>query len=166
MAITQDPNALPARNPFELAKTNDLTTQDSGSLWHREPTIDGNRWNKLFPYQLIVVEQGPSGNYAPKVGKGWTFTLPIPPESISMTPMFAVQTSLTMGGVIEEHSGLRAMNISLAGTTGVFFGRDPSAPVKAISFLQSVFAGTIARADDTRSFSRDNQLRQRTFVPG
>src|SRR5690606_25110873 len=81
--------------------------------------IDPSRWDKLFPYRLVVIDAktgqivgGQSGSPSVKVisnegntiinfeplGRKWVFRLPITPEQLSITDQFAINTSATLRG--------------------------------------------------------------------
>jgi hypothetical protein len=148
----QPPAPYSPTNFLDAVQQNDLPpTQDTEKLYPRPTAISGQRWNQAFPYQLIVVERGPDGTYTPKQadnGSSWTFSLPIPPEALTITMPFAITTSVTLGGFIEEHGGAPVRMITLSGSLGVLFGRGP-APVPAAPITTSIFAGTIAAATAT-----------------
>jgi len=84
--------------------------------------IDPVRWNKLYPYQLIVVEYK-NGQYNTVVGginaPKWSFTLPVPPESLTISTPFASEVRATLEGIVEEHGGAPFRLINISGTTGV-----------------------------------------------
>lgn len=161
MATTTAP--LNQASLIDLAKRNDYApVQSTEKLWIRDP-IHGRRWNELHPYQLLVVTPQGDGSYAlltPKPGQvaggSWKFTLPVSPESFSISTPFAVTTSVTLGGFVEEWGGAPIKLIQISGTTGVFFGRDdaPASP-PSISFAESIFAGTIANAQNTATAAND-----------
>jgi hypothetical protein len=75
------------------------------------------RWNQLFPFQLLILEKV-NGQYS-QSGVRATFTLPIPPQELSISTPFAITTTVTLGGIVEEHNGAPIRMISLRGTTGV-----------------------------------------------
>lgn len=123
--------------------------------------IDGDRWNKLYPYKLIVIDvssgspvvvngssatgsvlnnsiqsikesySGTSGiSYHIKqkpVNLEWEYTFPITPQQFSITDQFAINTTATMRGVIEEHNGVKFKIIAMSGTTGIW----PNKPTEA-----------------------------------
>src|SRR3990172_4551648 len=64
------------------------------AMWQWEP-IDGTRWDRLYPYQIAVVEavQGPSGASYRKLADQ-VFTLPLPPEALAITMQFAIGGSV------------------------------------------------------------------------
>ncbi len=81
-------------------------------------------------YQLMVVKgvrgasRGREDNelgYAPYFDgtTSWQFTLPIPPESLTVSMPFAIDVKATLDGIVEEHGGAPFRIISLSGTTGV-----------------------------------------------
>lgn len=129
----------------------------------------GELWNKLVPYRLLVVDTlngnqvvnggSPSPIQIEPLGNGtlsftamsnsWEFSLPITPQQLSITDSYAINTSATMRGVLEEHSGVRFKNISIQGTFGVWPGRPAIVqPPGTPNLLQSVFGGTIAAAQN------------------
>lgn len=87
--------------------------------------IDALRWNQVFPYQLIVVQRTENAagetTYKPysEDGESWSFTLPIPPDSLTISMPFASEIKATLDGIVEEHGGAPFRMISLSGTTGV-----------------------------------------------
>lgn len=95
--------------------------------------IDAVRWNKLYPYQFLVVQAKDDGTYSAgrrwKLNEDkknwsaaapvWEFTLPVPPESLSISMPFASEVKATLDGVVEEHGGAPFRMISISGTTGV-----------------------------------------------
>jgi hypothetical protein len=132
--------------------------------------IQGSRWDKLFPYRLVVVRpKGKGGLYEvvslgktasrvftseadgrfqirfEPVNQSWSFQLPITPQQISISNQFAINTSATLRGVVEEHGGTKFKMISMAGTFGVWPYRgnvNPSA-TETPSSLQTLFGGTL-----------------------
>lgn len=119
--------------------------------------IDAANWNKQFPYQLVIFSEKPASEpidqfvSSPHEGPFY-FTLPIPPESLTISTPFAINTQVTLGGVIEEHNGAPIRMLSFSGTLGVL----PSRPARndllsagAVSAMNSTMgfaAGTITAA--------------------
>ncbi len=118
--------------------------------------IDETHWNKSFPYQLVVYEK--TGNDYKPVEQ---FTLPINPTELSITTPFAITTSVTLGGIIEEHNGSPLKMISIQGTTGYF-------PLKGIAtqtktglgnaIIGGVLTGTKAIAGSVRQAISGNKF--------
>lgn len=143
------PNSGPLQS-VEDAKHNGILTGGTGldqhvakhfskdPMWHRAE-IDGTRWNKSYPYQLLILEKTSDGY---RRGSG-QFTLPIPPQALSISTPFAISTTVTLGGVIEEHNGAPIRNISFQGTTGVAPLRGIGETLKQANVLQGIFAGTV-----------------------
>jgi hypothetical protein len=134
--------------------------------------IDPSRWDELFPYRLLVIDStnnqivfGKSGDlltsdvslsFSKGTGSAlitylgqssaWLMQLPITPQQLTVSEQFAIQTSATLRGILEEHSGSRFKLINAQGTMGVWPYRSgvtqgtPGTP----GILQSVFGGTIA----------------------
>jgi hypothetical protein len=151
------PAPLIPKSLLQLVNENDLPpAQLTDKLFPQQGPISGHNWAKAFPFQLMVVEPKGDGTYTllrPSSGTTqtgtWQFTLPIPPESMSTNMPFAVSTSITQGGFIEEWNGAPIRMINLAGTTGVLFGRDLAPPLPPISFAESILGGTINAANNT-----------------
>lgn len=106
--------------------------------------IDGTKWNKLFPYVFRI--GGPNTNNTTSglnsvspiipqnsvinamTGKKGSNTLgseqdyivlPISPSNIQVSTPTAVNLSVTLNGILEEHNGSPIRNITISGTTGV-----------------------------------------------
>ncbi len=129
----------------------------------------GELWDKLVSYRLVVVDTANQNEVVNGGGAGavqvnplgngtlsfepistlWEFFLPITPQQLSITDAYSINTSATLRGVLEEHSGVRFKNIVVQGTFGVWPGRPSIAnPPGTPSVLQSVFGGTIAAAQN------------------
>jgi len=78
------------------------------------------KWDRLFPYQLAVVDvlTDNSGNIHYQLHKNAVFTLPLPPESLTQDIPFAIQTTVTLGGINEEHNGAPIRPFSFRGSVG------------------------------------------------
>lgn len=142
-------------------------TSGINSKFFRYIEIDENRWDQLFPYRLLVIDStnnlvvyGPKGQRAtPEITispgtssalvtfdapAGWIFQLPITPQQLSIQDQFAINTSATLRGVSEEHSGVRFKIINAQGTMGVWPQRSSvTRPPESPSIIQSIFGGTI-----------------------
>lgn len=108
-------------------------------FWAFTDNINSIRWNQQFPYQLLVINSE-NKNIA------ITYTLPIPPQSLTVSTPFAISTTATMGGIIEQHNGSPIRTISLSGTTGLLPMREGNGsigPNGPISLSSQIFAGTI-----------------------
>jgi len=98
---------------------NDQASGEGALDFWDESAIDPIRWNQRFPYEFRIIEINKSGGVSYYGGPEWLFTLPIPPESMTISMPFAINVSATLGGIIEEHNGTPFKMISLSGTTGV-----------------------------------------------
>lgn len=135
--------------------------------------IKSDRWNKLYPYRLMVVDVSKPGK--PKVVSGgqvratstvqtsdrgesgleyvisqqiltgsWEVTLPITPQQLKITDQFAINTSATMRGIVEEHNGVKFKTISASGTTGIWpLKPTQGGKIAAPTSLGSIFGGTL-----------------------
>lgn len=140
------------------------------SKFFQQIQIDPSRWDQLYPYRLLVIDaktntvvSGPSGgNTAPTPiitvtpGTGsalitfladnsnWIFQLPITPKQLNIQDEYAIQTTMTLRGVLEEHSGVRVKMINAQGSMGVWPQRSSvNKPPGTPGIIQSVFGGTI-----------------------
>jgi hypothetical protein len=131
-------------------------------------TIEGSRFNKLYPYRLVVIDtarnnaivngsannadvvisnSGINGNFTLSflpINNQWAVQLPITPESLNIADQFAINTSATLRGILEEHNGVRFKMITASGTFGVWPSRQTiTQPPGTPSVVQSLFGGTI-----------------------
>ncbi len=124
----------------ELAKDNTAASKlaaDPNWQWVGED-IDATRWDKNYPYQLLMLEKSGQDH---KIKA--TFTLPIAPQDMSISMPFAISTSVTLGGIIEEHNGAPLRMISFSGTTGVMPLKGSGQGLKQGSIVAGIFAGTV-----------------------
>lgn len=161
--------------------TGALPWQANKSVFWNKINIDELRWNKMYPYRLLVVDistnpptiQGygamqPLGQGQTSTIKGsqgleyiitqvanpgmWECVLPITPQQLKITDQFSINTSATMRGVVEEHNGVKFKIITASGTTGIW----PRKPVvggriSSPSTLGSIAGGTIEAAQGLAS---------------
>jgi len=163
-ALSQEPETnegdLPIQGPISIeqnltqAALNEQKSYVEDGFWLR-PNLDIKKWDKYCPYELLVVNTNKSDTGAVyyKQYKDWKYTLPLPPESMSISTPFAVQTTVTLGGIVEEHNAAPIRYISFHGTTGFLPYRSSGASrsgTGALSKLEdqavSIFAGTVNTA--------------------
>lgn len=158
-----------ARNTVNQGSVLPWQVTSTQSTFFNPISLDPKRWNQLYPYRLFVVDvtkgnkvvggtynknvrttlvasEGPGSAivaFTP-MDKPWTFTLPISPQQLSIQDQYAIATSATLRGVLEEHSGVRFKIIQASGTMGVWPYRESvTKPPSSPGILQSVFGGTI-----------------------
>ena len=133
-----------AQGLLTLAADNATLDTPDDKFWP-SATFDIVKWNKLYPYQLIVVDatKDSSGNvkYA-QHGKA-AFTLPFPPESLRRTKPIAMNLTVTLGGVIEESNGAPIEYLSLSGTTGHLPARATSPDNQPLKNLDNLTGGFV-----------------------
>ena len=125
-----------------LPSDQDKALQDS--FWSFA-SIKNERWNKAYPYRLALYERTMDSKGQPTYSLARRippFALPIPPESLSITTPFAISTTVTLGGIVEEHNGAPIRMISMQGTTGVLPLRG-NVNAASINLQSSIFAGTV-----------------------
>lgn len=175
-AATPGSSSLFGNLPWAVVATPGTTTAPNSkaqplvnSVFFPYLSPKGELWDKLLPYRLLVIDttnnnqvvggNKPSAVSVNPLGNGtlafvplstaWEFFLPITPQQLGITDNYSINTSATLRGVLEEHSGTRFKNIVIQGTMGVWPGR-PSIvnPPGTPSVLQSIFGGTIAAAQN------------------
>lgn len=137
--------------------------------------LDPQRWNQIFPYRLLVVDVSApiprivggtqtvdvkiTGNQvgAPIINvipsetslnsSQWVYNLPITPQQLSIVDQYAINTSASLRGILEEHNGVKFKMINISGTFGVWNQRHsigiPKQATGVEAILQSFFGGTI-----------------------
>jgi len=163
----------------ELAKIPALPWDDNSKFYGKENEvffapffIEPDRWDKFYPYRLLVVDVsngnqivGVTGDsstvyskftqetkaagieyviYQEARQKMWEMVFPITPQQLQITDQFAINTTATMRGVVEEHNGVKFKMITASGTTGVW----PLKPtiggnISPKSSFESIFSGAI-----------------------
>jgi hypothetical protein len=111
---------------------NKIVSGQSGSL---SPTI-----NSFYQQGTTIISFTPTNN-------AWVFNLPISPQQLNIVDQFAINTSATLRGVLEEHNGVKFKTISASGTMGVWAYRSQVVkPPTSPDLLQSIFGGTLSAA--------------------
>lgn len=143
-------------------------TSKSNSRFFQPISIKAERWDQFFPYRLIVVDASRNNSIVggssvvdttvtrPKgsnnsaiitfepVTSQWVFQLPITPQQLTIQDQYAITTTATLRGVIEEHSGARFKQISASGTMGIWNYRESvTAPPSSPGLIRSLFGGTL-----------------------
>lgn len=152
----------------QLATVN-TSIEQNDSFW-THASIEGNRWNQSYPYQLLVVIKDSTGAYTQdQTAKAFVFTLPFAPSSISMGMPFAIGGGVTQGGFIEEHNGAPVRAISFNGTTGVLPLRGTAATRSTPNLGAAIFGGTIQAglnvATSAKSLASDASGVNTNFAP-
>lgn len=100
-------------------------------------------WNGLFPYQFIILERvNGKWQQCTRPNVPGPFTLPIPPQSLSIGMTFNSIVEATQGGVIEQHNKSKFRDISLQGTTGVLPLRGTVQRPTGFGLARGIFTGT------------------------
>lgn len=112
--------------------------------------INAQLWDKYTPYQLVMLyvadNEGPNRYYATP----WRFTLPIPPQELSIDMPIAVNLQPTLTGIASQHGGAPFRQISLQGTTGIAPQKNRGEMLKQRGVVESIFAGAINNALSTK----------------
>jgi len=89
----------------------------------------------------------PTLTFSPLSTSNWQFNLPITPQQLSITDQYAINTSATLRGIVEEHNGIKFKLISASGSLGVWPYRESViSPPGGSGILSQVFGGTIQAA--------------------
>lgn len=154
----------------------DVDKSQSQESFFGAQSIDSNRWNRVYPYRLLVwdvkdnkIVTGDGGGISSddittiyfnhgtdyiisqtaSQTQGWIVDLPITPQQLNITDQFAINTSATMRGIVEEHNGVKFKLISAQGTTGYWPTRPTQgAKLQSPTVLGSLFGGTIEAIGD------------------
>jgi hypothetical protein len=144
-------------------------------------TLDAQRATRIYPYRLLVIDirdkkiidggnavdfyvdydkETGGTNFVQENYNQWEFILPITPQQLSVTDQFAINTSATMRGVVEEHNGVKFKIIQASGTTGIWPVRQ-SFQDQDSGKGQSLFGGTLEAlgglADAANALAGKNQ---------
>jgi len=134
---------LAARENADQVATEDKSHQEP--FWESAAADDLRlNWNESFPFQLLLVKKVGRNYDFQAVKANEKFTLPIPPQSMAVDTPFAIQTSVTQGGILEEHNGAPIRMITLAGTTGILPLRGTVAKAADLNSGAAIFAGTVS----------------------
>lgn len=171
-----------ARNAQGSASSGPWSGLSSENSFFKPIQIDGERWNKLYPYRLLVWDMDKGGvagigstspsalkvftdynssgkftlSFEP-MGSKWEFRLPITPQQLSINTPYAITTTPTLRGIVEEHAGVKFKMINCAGTMGVWPSRknlngkpeNPTIFTTLFSGTVQAFGGVINQVDRT-----------------
>jgi hypothetical protein len=123
------------------------------TFYYQSEDFDATRFNEYWPYQLRLLrvdgEDG-NGNTTYKATP-WVFTLPIPPQELTINMPIASTVQATLNGVVEQHGGAPFRDIILTGTTGITPIKNRASPKdaddRALRTGQAIFAGTTNAAN-------------------
>jgi len=102
----------------------------------------GDAWQQ-FPYQFEIHD----GKEPLK-----TLSMPLAPQSISISVPAATTTTVTMRGITEEHNDAPLRHITISGTTGIMPGETQTlSKTGPNSLLEYAFANTIQAANRVKS---------------
>lgn len=150
---------------------------EQNAFW-KPQKLDPKRWDKLYPYRLLVVAPNANGTYyivkGPKGTKGqanldvqevpsgyiaipeetdsWVYTFPISFLQLSIVDQYAINSIATLKGISEEHNGVKFKMISANGTVGIFPQRiQISGSPTRPGIAGSIFAGTLEQVGNLKT---------------
>jgi hypothetical protein len=145
--LVTSPALSPQTNPQSGFKQADLAWAEQKDAFMSPIQLEPDRATSFFPYRLVVIDvkdgnrpvsrtgygfgdeqefvkyRSDTGGVRFSIGGGsidWQFTLPITPQQLQITDQFAISTTATMRGIVEEHNGVKFKMISASGTTGIW----------------------------------------------
>jgi phage baseplate assembly protein W len=139
---------------------NKAPTTGIDSFFFQEP-IDTARWNQAWPYQILFIQAVKKKDGREAKGDAaisykatqFKFTLPIPPQDLSINMPLATSVQATLGGIVEQHGGAPFRDIVISGTTGITPIKNTAGPKEADLLsrtVETIFAGS---ANAARSFA-------------
>ena len=142
--VTSADFAVDGQGLLTLAASNAAIDGVLDDFWP-EPDFEITKWNKLYPYQLIVVDvkADSGGNVLYSQHKNAVYTLPFSPESLRRTKPFASNLTITLGGVVEENNGSPIEYLSFTGTTGHLPKRASSPDNQSLQSLSDLTGGVV-----------------------
>jgi len=158
-------------------KSNGWIDTSNDDTFFTKYELDGNRWDQVFPYRLVVLDVSKEGNnrvvfgdntgrldkfatnYSPMhngfsfelkntSNSEWIFTLPITPQQLSIQDLYAINGTATARGVTEEHNGVKFKMITAQGTMGVRPVRQTLGMETGQTSMQTIFSGTLQSASN------------------
>lgn len=156
------PNAAGERDPQKVLDRIKLLeknqTNYSTSIMQRGLSISkisSTDNNKKYPYSLIIAEAQTSKDKSDNnniIGYKFQaeFTFPINPQELTISTPFAINTTVTSRGILEEHNGAPLRMISASGTTGILYTRDVAIKQDQ-TVAQSVFGSTLTAIDNLKA---------------
>jgi hypothetical protein len=114
------------------------------SFW-TYPKVQLARWSKLYPYQFLVLvaSTNDQGETTYSQFPGFQYTLPFPPESLSVSMPIASTVEATLGGIVEQNNGAPFREIQMSGSLGMFAGKESSQSYSSPGSLAKIFGGTV-----------------------
>lgn len=132
------------------ATTNKSPDQIIDPFWGY-PQIELKRWNKVYPYQLLVLRASitSEGETTYEPVSGFQYTLPFPPESLNMGMPIASTVEATLGGIVEQNNGAPFRDIQLMGSMGTFPARGSSPSCHIPGSMERICGGIIGDTQNT-----------------
>jgi hypothetical protein len=113
-------------------------------------------WKSRFPY-FFSIQEVSYNNRSPVYSTVAVFRLPINPTDVTINAPFAIKTTVTSDGILEEHNGIPLKSIVLTGTTGTYITRPQNGKPGATGILNTLFGGTITAANSLISSLKSAQ---------
>lgn len=140
MSINQLDNEAPVANSKYFTENNAPNAFPEYQSFYFQDEIDAARFSKYYPYQilLLIADKDPTTgevNYSPT---GWRFTLPIPPQDLTINMPIATTIQPTLNGIVEQHGGAPFRDIILSGTTGITPIKNNAGPTEGDNLVNAL----------------------------
>ena len=144
-----------------------IINNDIPGTFFPQDVISAANFSQLFPYQLMILRvqatvDSTGATKSSYVRLPYTFTLPIPPQDLTVDMPIATTVQATLNGIVEQNSGAPFRDIILAGTTGVTPVKNSASPQDTNSFsgqllvtTEAIFAGTTSAINRTITSARN-----------
>lgn len=132
-------------NDWAILSSSDMTSslpEDPSTLpFINFVALNTGDFRNTYGYEFVIYDSIKNQNID-------SILLPISPQHITQSVVPAINTTVTMKGIIEEHNGAPLRNISIAGTMGVMpldigVKGTQSSSTSITSYLNTIFKNTI-----------------------
>lgn len=98
----------------------------------------GKNWKKSYPFRFLVTKVDSLGKHT-QIAQ---YRLPIAPSDLTVSTQFAIKTTITSRGILEEHNGAPIRQIVFSGSTGIYLARGNAGKSEKRSIIGGIFSGT------------------------
>jgi hypothetical protein len=142
------PNLTPMKEtPPKLPDGSVAPIITDGSYPH-VAAINGELWDTYTPYQLAIVVANDNGNEIVYTPTEYRFTLPIPPQELTLEMPVPTNIQATLDGIAMQHGGAPFRLISLQGTTGITPLRHRVDALAQRGVVESILGNNVTRIFD------------------
>lgn len=151
-AVNLDPERATRLYPYRLLV---IDATNNNIISNSSPGQKGTKRADDFYLNYNEDTGGVNFKLEPNNKNVWEFILPITPQQLSVTNQFAINTTATMRGVVEEHNGIKFKIIQASGTTGIWPERQSTFSDDRAGKGNDLFGGTVAAVDAFKNAAKD-----------